>query len=100
MHAPWYTSEMDTSPIPMPPELRSALNSHGGQPLHIWDEQSQKAYLLIEQNAPPVDDGYVRQLLAEAHEDIELGEVGPWNPDEVKAEGRRLFEQRRAKREG
>jgi len=90
---------METSFTPLPPELRQVLITHGGEPLHLVDDQTQKVYLLIEEEAlSPIDDDYLRKLIQEANEEVERGDIADWDIEEVKAEGRRLLAERRAKR--
>ena len=89
---------MDTIPFSLPPELRTALLSQAGEPLQIWDEQSQKTYLLVEQvRQPPMDEDYLRELLRPALEDEAQGNVGLLDIDAIKQEGRRILAQRRGK---
>ena len=91
---------METSYTPLPAELRSILNSQGGEPLHLVDNETQKVYVLIEQSASMgLDDDAIRRLLAEADEDIANGRVAPLDMETIKAEARRIFEKRQSLRE-
>jgi hypothetical protein len=64
------------------------------------DDQTQKVYVVIEENFNlPVDDAYLRRLLEEADEDIRNGDVADWDVEEIKAEGRKLLAERQAKRQ-
>lgn len=86
--------------MPLPAELRPILLAQGAEPLRLFDDETHKVYVLVEQ--PPgavLSDDDVRRLLAEADEDIACGDVAPFNMEEIKAEARRLFEERRARRE-
>jgi hypothetical protein len=88
---------METTYTPLPAELRPILMSRGDEPLQLFDEQTQKVYVLVEQPpAPPMDDDHIRKLLAEADEDIARGDVALLDIEEIKAEARRLYEQRHA----
>jgi hypothetical protein len=91
---------MESSLSPLPAELRRLIQSRGPQPLRLIDDQTQKIYLVIEQKSyAPVDDAYLRRLLEEADEDIRNGDVADWDIEEVEAEARKLFAERRAIRE-
>jgi hypothetical protein len=75
---------MDVAPIPMPTELRAAINSHGGEPLTLWDEQSQKSYWLVERESqPPLDVEYLRQLAAPGLEDEQNEEIAPLDVEAI-----------------
>lgn len=79
------------------PEQRTALQKHPGEPLHVEDSELHKVYLVIEQGAlPTIDETYVRTKLIEADAAIARGDVGTWDPDAIKTEGRRRLEDNRA----
>lgn len=89
---------METTYTPLPAELRPLLPTHDGEPLRLLDGQTQKVYLLVEKHDVDIhDDDYIRALLREAEEDIANGDVAPLDMGEIKAEARRIFEQRHAK---
>jgi hypothetical protein len=89
---------MEVPGVPLPPELRQVLLSQGGEPLRLVDDQTQKVYLLVSQDSfSPVDDGYLRQLILEAREDVARGDVAPWDVDEIRADARRELAERQAK---
>jgi hypothetical protein len=89
---------MDASMTQLPVQLRDALNAQGGAPLYLRDDQTQKVYVLMEQHlVAPVDDDYLRQLLAEADEDIARGDVAPFDVEEILREGRRQLAERQAR---
>jgi hypothetical protein len=89
---------METTYTPLPAELRPLLSARGDEPLYLRDGETQKVYLLIEHApAPEVDDVHLRKLLAEADDDIAQGDVSEWNVDEIKADARRRFAERRLK---
>jgi hypothetical protein len=95
--ASWYNTLMETSYTPLPHELRSILTSCGDEPLHLIDNVTNKVYVLVEDpSPPPMHDDYIRKLLAEADEDIARGDVDLLDMEEIKAEARRIYEQRRA----
>jgi hypothetical protein len=97
---PWYNSGMEQPFTPLPAELRPILHAQGDEPLRLFDDETHKVYVLVEQPpASALEDDQVRNLLAEADEDIASGNVAPLNMDEIKAEARRIFEERRARRE-
>ena len=88
---------METTYTPLPAELRPILMSRGDEPLHLIDDQTQKVYVLVEHTpAPPMDDDYIRKLLAEADEDIARGDIAELDLNEIKVEARRLFAKRRS----
>ncbi|MBL9165955.1 MAG: hypothetical protein JNL18_24755 [Planctomycetaceae bacterium] len=89
---------MDASITQLPVQLRDALDAQGGAPLYLRDDQTQKEYVLFERHiVAPVDDDYLRRLLAEADEDIARGDVAPFDAEEIMREGRRLFAERQAR---
>jgi hypothetical protein len=88
---------MDTSHLQLTPELREALRAHPGEPLHIADEETRKVYLIVELGAfPELEEEYIRQRLEEGFAAAERGEVEEWDSASIKAEGRRILEQRQA----
>jgi hypothetical protein len=90
---------METIYTPLPAELRPLLSTLGDEPLYLRDGETQRVFVLVEQApAPPLDDDHLRRLLAEADEDIARGDVALLDMEEIKAEGRRIYEQRRAGR--
>jgi hypothetical protein len=82
---------MDAS---LPPQLREALDAQGGTPLYLRDEQTQKLYMLIEEEAPAVSDEYLLEMLCPAIEEEARGEVGPLDMDEIKRDARRIWDRR------
>lgn len=90
---------METTYTPLPAELRPLLSTLGDEPLYLRDGETQRVFVLVEHApAPPMDDDTIRKLLAEADEDIARGDVDLLDIEEIKAEGRRMYEQRRAGR--
>lgn len=89
---------METSPLQLTPEMREALMAHPGEPLHIADEQTRKVYVVMEQGAfPEIEEEYVRARLEEGFAAIERGEEEEWDSASIKAEGRRIRQQRQSK---
>lgn len=82
----------------MPAELQQAIDPSGA-PVRLWDDRSQKYYLLIEETNDLLDDDYIRRGLREAMEDVEQGRVGDWDVEEIKREGRRVLAEREARRD-
>lgn len=88
---------MDTPYTPLPPELRPLLAARGDEPVYLRDGETQRVFVLVEHAAAhSVDDERIRQLLAEADEDIARGDVSEWNVDQIKADARRAFAERHA----
>ncbi len=88
---------MNTEPLPLSPEFRQALDDNGGLPVVFEDPDTHERYVL--QNEPAeftLDEDYVERELAKGLADIEAGRVVPWDPERIKAEGRRLLAERKA----
>ena len=81
---------------PLTPEQIAGLEAGGGI-LRGQDPATQRAYLLIEQIKPTIDDGYVREKLQEGVAAIEAGEISDWNVDEFKDELRQRHAARKPK---
>jgi len=78
------------------PQQIRLLEGRGGEPLQVPVKATNKVYLVVEQGVLPVlDDDYIRRGLAHAAEQVERGEEGPWNSEEIKAAGREKLAQRR-----
>ena len=89
---------METSNVQLTPEMREALAANPGVPVHIADEATQKVYLLFEQGTlPELEEDYVRARLEEGFAAIERGEVEDWDAASIKAEGRKILEQRQSR---
>jgi hypothetical protein len=77
------------------PELRQALADRPDEPLYIQDAETRKTYILIEKGKfPDLEEEYVRARLEEGFAAIERGEEEEWDSASIKAEGRRILEQR------
>jgi hypothetical protein len=68
-------------------------------PLDFAAIRREGAKLLERASSPALREDRRRKLLAEADEDIARGDVSEWNVDEIKADARRLFTERRAQRD-
>jgi predicted transcriptional regulator len=92
----WYTKGMETSNLQLTAEQRQALLAHPGAAIHIADEETRRVYLLIEQGVfPELEEEYIRARLEEGFAAIERGEEEEWDSESIKAEGRRILQQRR-----
>jgi hypothetical protein len=79
---------MSTIPA-LTPEMRQALDANGGLPIQVTDPQTQKVYLLMEQEpADKAYEEYVRRELDKGLADIDAGRVVAWDPESIKREGR------------
>jgi hypothetical protein len=86
---------MATSDLQLTPELRQALADHPDEPLYIQDAETRKTYILIEKGKfPDLEEEYVRARLEKAFAAIERGEEEEWDSASIKAEGRRILQQR------
>ena len=71
------------------PEQRDAVRASDGTPLHIHDTETQKVFLLIEQGEEPtLEEGYIRQGLQLARQQIEDGKLGTTNIEEILVKAR------------
>ena len=85
-------------PVPLTPEQLAAINAGGGF-ARCEDPTTHVHYHLIQyEPAATIDDDYIREKLAEAQADVDRGDVGEWDPEEIKREGRELLAKRRAGR--
>jgi predicted transcriptional regulator len=88
---------METSPLQLTPEMRAALIAHPGEVLHIADKVTGKVYLVLEQGVvPELEEEFIRARLEEGFAAIERGEEEEWDSDSIKAEGRRIIQQRQS----
>jgi hypothetical protein len=86
---------METAPLQLTPEMRAALLANPGEALHIADKETGKVYLVFEQGTvPELEEEYVRARLEEGFSAIERGEEEEWDSESIKAEGRRILEER------
>jgi hypothetical protein len=95
LRALWYTNNMETSNLQLTPEMRQALLVNPDAPLYIEDAESRKTYLLLESGKfPELEEEYIRARLEEGFSAIERGEEEEWDSASIKAEGRRILQQR------
>jgi len=81
------------------PEQRQALAQFPGQPFEFEDQESRKVYLVLEQGTlSTLDEAYIRKRLEEGFAAIEHGEEEAWDADSIKAEGRKILQQRQSQR--
>ncbi len=97
VQALWYDTEMETSPLQLTTEMRAALIAHPGEALHIADKETGKVYVVLEQGAvPELEEEFIRARLEEGFAAIERGEEEEWDTESIKAEGRRILQQRQS----
>ncbi len=71
-------------------ELRQAVRSHPGQVVRLQDDETNKVYFLIEESqAGQFYEHWLRPELQKGFDAADRGELGEWNPERIKAEGRR-----------
>jgi hypothetical protein len=76
--------------LPLTDAMREALDQAQGQPLELFDERTSKKYLVVESsNVEQLWDEWVRSSLQPAFDEADRGELRPWDPERIKAEGRR-----------
>ena len=78
----------------MPPKIteeqRRAIEAHPGEPVRVEDDKTHQVYILVEESeAPKLYEQWLRRQLQEGFDAADRGEVVPWDPDRIKAEGRR-----------
>jgi hypothetical protein len=89
---------MDSNPRPLPPELREALDANGGMPLRFVDPDTHEEYVLEPVRATvALDEESLDAAIEQGMADIEAGRIVPWDPERIKAEGRRLLGLRKAR---
>jgi len=70
-------------------DLRQALVEHPDSLVALKDENSHKVYVLVpREEYERMADDYLRRELQIAFDQIDRGEVGPWDAESIKAEGR------------
>lgn len=83
----WYNTLMTPK---LTNEQREAALERLGQPIPVEDEQTREIwYLVKEADAPNVIDNWTRVELQKGFDAIDRGEVAEWDPDKIKAEGRK-----------
>ena len=70
-------------------ELRDAIEQEQGLPVKLEDDKTKKVYLLVDkENAQNLFDQWLRRELQIGFDQADRGEVVPWDPERIKAEGR------------
>ncbi len=72
-------------------EMRSGVDQDG-TPLKVEDDRSKKVYLLIDEDKGLLFQQWLRRELQGSFEQADRGERVDWDPDKIKAEGRRRLE--------
>jgi hypothetical protein len=76
-------------------EMRLALDERPGEPVMVEDDRTQQVYVLIPQESLPLLwDSYVRREVEQGLAAVDRGDVIDWDPDRIKAEGRRSLAER------
>ena len=71
-------------------EMRDALSEHPDEPLRLEDEQTQKVYVLIDQEeARRLFDAWLHREVQVGLEQADRGELRPWDIDETLADAHR-----------
>jgi hypothetical protein len=79
-------------------DLRSALLQEPDRLLTLVDEQSQEVYVLVpRQEFQRLLDDELRRELQLGFDDIERGNVGVWDSESIKAQGRAELARRNAR---
>jgi len=74
-------------------EMRHALQTHPGQPVEVEDSETRQVYVLVakEDFRGLVRDELLRELQV-GFDQADAGQLVDWNPEEIKAEGRRRLQ--------
>ena len=92
--APRVVEYTDAMILKLTEELRLALRANPDKPLRVEDEQTNRVYLVLSEEAlPSFWADYIRREVAKGLDAIDRGEVEDWDVQSIKAEGRRIFEQ-------
>ncbi len=71
-------------------EQRKAIETHRGEPVRLEDDETNRVYLLVEESqAPQLYEHWLRQQLQQGFDAADRGAVVDWDPERIKAEGRR-----------
>lgn len=71
-------------------EQRQAIEAHPGEPLRIEDDKTHRIYILVEESgAPQLYEQWLRHQLQKGFHAADRGDVVQWDPERIKAEGRR-----------
>jgi hypothetical protein len=74
-------------------EMRHALQAHPGQPVEVHDSQTQQVYVLVARDSfrEMARDELLRDLQI-GFDQAAAGRWVDWNPEAIKAEGRRRLQ--------
>ena len=71
-------------------EMHEAIAAAQGRPIEFHDERTSKKYLLVaSDDVTRMFDDWVGRSLQVAFEEADRGQLRPWDPERIKAEGRR-----------
>jgi len=71
-------------------EQRKALEARPGEPVRLEDDETNRVYLLVEESqAPHLYEQWLQHQLQQGFQASEAGNVVDWDPEQIKAEGRR-----------
>ena len=71
--------------------MREALRQSGGDSIRVEDDQTQQVYFLVTQERMSILDEQIRAQLQIGFDQADGGQTSPWDPERIKAEGRRLI---------
>lgn len=78
-------------------EQRKAIEARPGEPVRLEDDETNRVYILVEESqAPQLYERWLRDQLQQGFDASDRGEVADWDPERIKAEGRRRLSQRSA----
>jgi hypothetical protein len=77
------------------PEQRQALAQSPASAFEFEDQETHRVYVVLEQGSlSTLDEAYFRQRLEEGFAAIDRGEEEEWDAESIKAEGRKILQQR------
>jgi hypothetical protein len=86
---------MDTNSLPLPPDVRRILASHGGAPLRFEDPETHELYWLVEQPVEvTLDEDYILQGIQVGLDEFARGEFAPWDIEATIARAKQQRESR------
>ena len=75
------------------PEMRAALADHPGQPIEVEDDETRRVYLLVDaERGRALTEQWIRDQLKVGEEAATRGEIVDFDPESIKAEGRRRMD--------
>ena len=76
--------------------MKEALRTQSEEPLEIEDDETHKTYLLVEkEHVNQLLDQWLRRELQIGFEQADAGDLVPWDPEKIKAEGRKRLAERK-----